>query len=104
MMSNFLDDILYDHTINAEFNNVADFTNHINELYKICEDYWKPQVNISMPTKDVKAIIDRTFNSWDLFVKRLVKEKYYLADYISKYSYKYAYMDNSELKKIYDRL
>jgi len=100
----FLDDQLYDHTINKKVTSPDDFKDLINELYKLCEDRWKPQLAQSMKTKDAKILLDRIFISWDLFVKRLYKENWYLVDFIDKYSYKNTYFSNPKLKEIYDNL
>ncbi len=104
MESKFLDDQLYHHVMNRQLDKSDDFKDLLNELYR-CENYWKPKVDLGLTsTKEVKILIDRTFNGWDLFVKKLVKEKWFLADVIVKYSYKEIFMENTELKKSYDRL
>lgn len=105
MESKFLDDQLYHHVMNRELDKSDDFKDLLNELYRICENYWKPKVDLGSTSKrEVKVLIDRTFNGWDLFVKKLVKEKWFLADVIVKYSYKEIFMENTELKKSYDNL
>lgn len=48
--------------------------------------------------------MDRTFKSWDLFVARLKKEGWFLADMVEKYSYKQQFMGNEKLKEIYEKL
>lgn len=103
-MSNFLDDKLFEHTINRQLNAASDAEALINELFDIMEAYWKPQFNVGMSKKDARTIIDRAFSLWDLFIKKLEKEKYFLADIIKDNSYKQAFMDNPELKRIYDSL
>jgi len=105
MESKFLDDQLYNHVMSKNLRDSKDFQDMLNELYRICENYWKPKVDIGSTSKrEVKVLIDRTFNGWDLFVKKLIKEKWVLADVIVKYSYKEIFMDNAELKKSYDNL
>lgn len=105
MENKFLDDQLYNHVMNRELNKSDDFNDLLNELYRICENYWKPNVDLKSSTnKEVKVLIDRAFNAWDLFAKKLVKEKWFLADMIVNYSYKNIFMENPELKKQYDRL
>jgi len=100
----FLDDKLYQHIINKnEIQNVVDLQTTINELYKICEDHFKPLITKNISSyREIKIIMDRVFNSWDLFIQRLDKEDYFLTDIISEASYKTAYMKNSECKRIYD--
>lgn len=70
--SNFLDDKLYNHLNNRVFRDVNDFIAVLNELYKICEDHWKPigqkiydnraNESISEANKELKGLIDRSFN------------------------------------------
>lgn len=100
----FLDDQLYEHTINKAIATPDDFKDLTNELYKLCEDRYKPQLHEGITKRDVKVILDRVFTSWELFSKRLHKENYFLADFIDKYSYKNRYMSNPGLKEIYDKL
>ena len=73
-------------------------------LYKICEDHWKPK--LTLPTSSYKKItieIDRVFNAWNLFIQRLDKENYIFTDILSDMaSYKTAFMNNVEAKRIYE--
>lgn len=104
-MSGFLDDKLYEAAIKKQIDSTDDFKDLINELYKICEDHWKPQVKMNQTSKkDVKILLDRTFNSWVLFVKRMIREHWFLSDYLEKYSYRQQFMSNDKLKAIYDGL
>lgn len=97
----FLDDKLYQHAIKRKIDSLDDYKEMINELYKICEDHFKPQLDINMGYRKAKIILDRTFNSWDLFINRLEKEDYFLVDIIKDCSYKSAFMENPKLVKIY---
>lgn len=100
-MNGFLDDKLYNHLKNKDITSGYHFNKVINELFKICEDHFKPQLLENMTRTNAKMILDRTFNSWDLFVSRLEKEKYQFADILKKYSYKEIFMSNEEMKKMY---
>ena len=99
--SGFLDDLLFDHTINFKIESSSDFNKMINELYKIVEDKFKPLLYIGQTHQEFKIIMDRTFNSWDLFVNRLIKHKYFLAEAVKKCSYKSAFMKDEKRKNIY---
>lgn len=103
-MNRFLDDILYDYTINRQISQPNDLKDLLNELYRICENKWKPFASVGMSRSELKIILDRTFNSWDLFVSRLKKKKWFLVDQISEYSYKKIFMANDGLKQSYDSL
>jgi len=98
----FLDDKLYNHVVKRDIQSINDFQEMVNELFKICEDHFKPQLSAGMSYKEGKVIIDRTFNSWDLFINRLYKENYRFLDVMEGCSYKSAFMKNPELKRIYD--
>ena len=76
----------------------------INELYKICEDHWKPKLTPSQSTyKEAVVEIDRVFNAWDLFIQRLDKEDYIFTDILSDIaSYKTTFMKDTEAKRIYE--
>lgn len=104
-MSNFLDDKLFNHTIDRVIKSHDEMQQLINELILICETHWKEQVEIGItPKQEVKVLIDRSFNSWDLFVKRLVKEGWFFVDILKKYSYKNIFFENEELKNGYENL
>lgn len=98
----FLDEKLYQHTINKNINSSDDFELLVNELYKICEDSWKPKLRSNLTYENVKIVLDRVFNSWDLFIKKLQKEEYIFTDILLKCSYKSAFMKNKKTKRIYD--
>lgn len=105
----FLDEKLYQHTNKQNLRNSNDFKMLVNELYLICENHWKPKFSLNEDVsheiaKALKIELDTVFNSWDLFIKRLTKEEYFLIKYLSKVSYKSAFMGNAKLKKIYDEL
>jgi len=100
----FLDDQLYQITKATQISCPNDFNQMINSLYQTCENKWKPEFDISRSGKEAKILLDRTFNAWDSFIKKLEKENYYLADMVKKYSYKYAFMANEKLKEAYEKL
>jgi len=97
----FLDDELYQHTINRNIESSEDFKAMMNELYRICGNRWKSKITINSGYEIVTCELDRVFNAWNLFVKRLDKEDYFLTDFISEYSYKKAFMENEKARKIY---
>jgi hypothetical protein len=72
----FLDEKLYQYVINHEFpNNATDFRQMVNELYRICEDHFKPRLFLGMSFKEGTLELDRVFNSWNLFIGRLKKRE-----------------------------
>ena len=99
----FLDDKLYQHTINRQIRDSSDYLAMVNELYKICEDHFKPQLKEGMTYREGRIIMDRVFNSWDLFINRLDKEDYSLVDFMKEASYKSAYMKSPQLVELYNK-
>lgn len=99
----FLDEKLYQHTMNRNLQDADDFKTMINELFKVCEDHFKPQLRSDMTYTEGTVMIDRVFNSWDLFIARLEKEEYFLIDILSKASYKSVFMNNPALVEIYNK-
>ena len=100
----FLDEKLYTHTKSKEIKSPQDFSDLVNELYRICEDHYKPE--LTNDRKVIKATIDRTFRSWDIFIQKLQKEDWFLIDFLGKneYSYKKVFFDNQELNRVYKTL
>lgn len=103
----FLDDELLEICRKAEINTGQD----IDELYGIlcttCEKYYKKQLHNDMPTKQVKVILDRTFNLWDSFVRMAIKEgdkMQVLGEAFQRYTFKKAFLSNEKLAGIYNSL
>lgn len=103
-MNKFLDDQLFEYTTQKVIKKTDDFVDLMNELFKICESDWKPKYHEGMSKSEVKVLVDRTFNMWNLFEKKLIKENYFLTKQICEYSYKKTFMENPELSKIYNQL
>jgi len=105
-MSNFLDDKLYDKCINTDIESVDDITQLINELYDICHKHYVNEITPGASKKYVKSILDRTFNSWDLFMTRLDKSTWLYRTLLKDYSasYKETFMSTPNLKQAYDGL
>jgi hypothetical protein len=101
----FLDDKLYECVIHTKIDSPDDFVNLINALYKMCEDHFKPELLAHKPDnyREARVVIDRVFKSWDLMVARLKKDGYFLFDMLEKYAYRNEYLDNKELKAIYEK-
>lgn len=102
----FLDDHLYAHTKSKEIQNAEDYKDLVNELYRICEDHWKTGLAIERDKTVIKAALDRTFKSWDIFINRLRNENWFLISILDRYdvSYKGAFLSNPEFERIYGSL
>jgi hypothetical protein len=104
----FLDEKLYNRVKETEHNSGESFNELINDLYNICQDHYKPLLPIpGTPEgtfKNIRILLDRTFASWDLFVKRLEKEGCCWFIFMLKdHSFKNELLKNPEMKQIYDR-
>ena len=101
----FLDDEL------LEMCRTSDVTD-INKLYIAvcdkCQEYYKQRVEIGMPRKEVKIILDRSFKLFDSFVRQAKNSKerklQLLGELFEKLSFKRQFMDNEKLKSFYESL
>jgi hypothetical protein len=99
----FLDDELYAKVKQARLDKPEDFQVLVNDLYRICENYYKPRLVplVGGSFKDVTQLLDRTFKLWDMFIAKLDKENWPFVDLLSDYSYKERFLSNEQLKEIY---
>jgi hypothetical protein len=101
----FLDDQLYQTVKSKEIKRPEDFAELVNELYRLCDDYYKNKIIsiVGFPYKLVSQEIDKVFKMWDFFIVKLEKENWFLIDVLKRYSYKKMFLDNDKLKEIYER-
>lgn len=99
----FLDEKLYLATIDWKIGSPNDFSNLVNHLFHICDEHRNEQLPVLLGKtyQEVTALMDRIFNGWDLFIKRLEKEDWFLVDILKKYSYKNEYLKHDRLKQLY---
>ena len=77
------------------------------ELCKKCEQYFKSKILPNMLKKDVKALMDRTFNLWDSFTRMAIKEgenMKLLGELFQQYTFKKQLLSNDEMTRIYGSL
>lgn len=84
----------------------------INPLLEIAEKRWKDVIRNQKQgdtghmgrsqAQEVITTIERTFNSYDLFIQRLKKENHKYYSLIEKYSYRKMFMENETLRNIYN--
>jgi adenosyl cobinamide kinase/adenosyl cobinamide phosphate guanylyltransferase len=99
----FLDDELYAKVKQFKIDKPEDFQTLVNDLYRICENYYKPRLVplVDGSFKDITQLLDRTFKLWDMFIAKLEKENWWLVDLLSDYSYKEKFLSNEQLREIY---
>ena len=106
----FLDDELIQITKSAELTTPEGVQKLNVDLCERCESYYKSKLDgngIPHPSQ-IKATLDRTFNLWDSFVKMLEKDNdkslNVLAPLLKKHSFKYQFLQNEQMNKIYTKL
>ena len=77
------------------------------DLCKKCEKYYKERISKDMNAKNVKVILDKTFNLWDSFTRMAIKEggkMAILGELFSKYTFKKQLLLNEKLADVYNKL
>jgi hypothetical protein len=103
----FLDEKLYQHVKarELEMTTPVKVNELMQELIKICEDHWKPQVKAGISKSRMIVHWDRTFKSWDLFIERLKRDdsqiSHQWALLFGEHSYKKAFFDDERFAKFY---
>lgn len=104
----FLDEELLQMCKNTEINTPEAIQRLNVDLCKKCEDYYKSKLNENMHPSHIKTILDRVFNLWDSFVKMAKKDEdeiiIILGDMFEKHSFKKQFLQNEEMKRIYNKL
>lgn len=103
----FLDDQLYEHVKNHHKSGQADAQALMNELIKLCENYWKNFLTPGIEKRKMKIHWDRTFRLWESFIRKLREDDsstilFIFADLFEKHSYKKAFFANEDMKRIYN--
>lgn len=101
----FLDDQLYQKVKSFEIKEAEDFQTLVNELYKLCEDYYKAKLPplVGCSYKDTTNLLDRTFKLWDMFIDKLDKEDWVFIDILKDCSYEKTFLSNPKLKELYEK-
>ena len=94
----FLDEELLEICKNADFDTAEQIQQLSIDIYTKCEQYYKTRIFVSMPKRDVKIILNKTFNLFDSFV-RMAKENpniklQILGEMFEKYSFKHQFLAN----------
>ncbi len=101
----FLDDELYEWTKLRKIEKPEDFQTLVNELYGICEAWWKPKIEAKpwITFHDLRRIFDNLFRFWDFFIDKLEKDNYPFVHILKDCSYKDNFMSDPKLKEYYER-
>ena len=78
------------------------------DICKKCEDYYKSKINMTLSNKEVKVILNKTFNLFDSFVRMAKKSKtkktQLLGGMFEKFSFKLQFLENKEMAIFYMNL
>lgn len=104
----FLDNKLLEICKNSEVT-TSEHVQELNEkIIRTCEDYYKPKINQNLSNKEVKIILDRTFNLFDSFVRLALESDdnnlVIFGNMFKKFTFKSQFMSNKEMSKIYNTL
>lgn len=102
----FLDDKLLEMCRTFDYNQKVSVLH--NALIDECQDYYKSKITPAMPKKEVKAILDKTFNLWDSFTRMTrvdTNEKVKtMGEVCALFTFRKCFMDIPELKELYNSL
>jgi len=103
----FLDDELLEMCKNTDCSETDNIQQLNIDLFKKCENYYKEQLYPNMRKKELKVVLDKTFNFWDSFTKMAVKESgiiKVLGELFQLHTFKKQFLANNEIAKIYNSL
>ena len=104
----FLDDKLLQICKEATLENTEQIQELNIRVIRACEDYYKPQIKPNLINKDVKVILDKTFNLFDSFVRIALQSEDEKLKIIGKlfkqHTFKSQFMSNKEMANLYNRL
>ena len=104
----FLDDELLEICKHAGVINPQDVQELNKTLCGKCEDYYKSKITPISTNKEVKVILDRTFNLFDSFVRMALKSDIYhvkiFGELFKDFNFKKQFLSNEKMKEIYNKL
>jgi len=104
----FLDDELLEICKNWDCSTPEQIQALNDEICKTCEAYYKSKLTDKTLNKQLKIVLDRTFNLFDSFVRQAEKSEdanmIMLAGMFKKYTFKRQFLSNNEMNKIYNKL
>ncbi len=104
----FLDDKLIKICEDFEIETTDDVQKLNQKLINKCVDYYTDKLNENMTNKEVKVILQKTFNLFDNFVRMLEKSKNSKLNVLHKlfkdYTFKQQFLANQEVAEVYAKL
>lgn len=104
----FLDDELFNMCIDLRVDTPG-YVQKLNlNLCRKCESYYKSKIHMGMTEKDVKTILNRTFNLFDSFVRKLKesenKQMQILGELFEEFTFRKQFLSDAKMNKFYINL
>jgi NMD protein affecting ribosome stability and mRNA decay len=104
----FLDEELLEMCVKADCS-TPEIIQQLNiDICRKCESYYKSKMYPAITPKELKTILDRTFNLFDLFVKNASKSTdkklQILGELFKEFSFKQQFLQNEKTLKAYNNL
>jgi len=103
----FLDEELLIMCKNADCSTIENIQKLNLDLCTKCESYYKSRMNPNMSMRELKALLDKTFNLWDSFTRMAIKEggmMKLMGTLFQSQSFKKQWLSNPEIARIYNNL
>jgi len=104
----FLDDELLEFCKNVKVDTLENLQQLNADICLKCEKYYKNKITLFSTNNEVKAILDRTFNLFDSFVKMALKNDNKQLQIIGllfkDHTFKKQLLSNERINKIYNKL
>lgn len=104
----FLDDKLLRMCKEADCTTTENIQSLYVSLCQECESYYKERLSATMSSYELKALIDKTFNMWDSFVRMASKNDdkllVILSETFREFSFKKAFLESETATKLYNSL
>jgi len=104
----FLHDELYNMCRNRKITNPEDINKLHQDVIERCLSNIQLKIHVGMPNKKAKAIMDRTFNFYKCFIRKMIKSDdqvlVKLGKLFDKYNFKDEFLSNKSLNDVYTKL
>ena len=104
----FLDDEVLEMCKKTELNTPKQMQDLYTEVATKFEDYYKVRISMRMLGGEIKAVLTKTFNLWDSFVRMRLKSNDHklliLGELFQRNSLKSQFLKNEEMAKFYNSL
>jgi len=104
----FLDDEVLEMCKKARLDTPEDIQKFYSDVCTKFDNYRRNNMHAFMTSKEIKRVINKTFNLWDSTVRMCLKSGEHklivIGEMLQKYSFKDNFLKDKEMKRIYDSL